>query len=307
VDLSIVVVNWNVRELLGRCLESLLIACRAAPRLESEIIVVDSASTDGSPAMVRERFPAVHLIASERNLGYAGGNNVGTAAAQGRYLFLLNPDTVVEPDCLARLVDYMAAHPQAGAVGPCLLWPDGSLQASRRRFPTLGSLFWESSLLEQWFPHNRFVRHYRLADIPPDQPQKVDWVVGAALLIRRAAWQEAGPLDEAYFMYFEETDWCRRSATAGWETHYLPAARLIHYEGKSSEQVIAARTLRFQRSKLRYARKYFGSGWAALLRLFLWGTFALQWLEESLKWLIGHKRPLRRERMAAYGRLLREL
>ncbi len=306
-DLSIIIVNWNVKDLLGNCLHSLLDADQIPAGLMLEIIVVDSASTDGSPDMVRQEFPPVHLIASDENLGYAGGNNAGAAAAQGRYLFLLNPDTVVRPGALAQMVAYMDAHPKISALGPQLLWPDGAVQSSRRRFPTLGSLFWESTLLGQWFPHNRHFRRYHLADQPADESQVVDWVVGAAILIRREAWLQVGPLEEGFFMYFEETDWCRRSAGAGWEVHYLPAAQIIHYEGKSSEQVVAARTLRFQRSKLRYARKYFGPGWAALLRLFLWATFAFQWLEESAKWLVGHRRELRRQRMVAYGEVLRGL
>ena len=116
-----------------------------------------------------------------------------------------------------------------------------------------------------------------------------------------------GGFDEGFFLYYEETDWCRRSAEAGWEFHYLPGANFIHYEGKSSEQVVAARTLRFQQSKLRYTRKYFGPTWATILHLFLWATFAWQWVEETVKWLIGHRRDLRRERMGAYGQVLREL
>lgn len=306
-DLSIIVVNWNVKELLQACLQSLLEAGRARPTLTIEIIVVDSASSDGSPQMVRDRFPQVRLIASPENLGYAKGNNVGIEVAQGRYLFLLNPDTVVQPDALGRMIEYMDAHPSVGVLGPQLLWPDGSVQSSRRCFPTLGSLFWESTLLGQWFPENAFIRRYHLADHPASQPQKVDWVVGAAILIRREAWQQVGPIDPDFFMYFEETDWCRRSAEAGWETHYLPAGQITHYEGKSSEQVVAARTLRFQRSKLRYTRKYFGRGWTSLLRLFLWLTFAFQWAEECLKWLLGHRRALRRERMRAYAEVLRGL
>jgi hypothetical protein len=131
--------------------------------------------------------------------------------------------------------------------------------------------------------------------------------VGAALLIRREVWQQIGPIDEDFFMYFEETDWCHRCRQAGWEIHYLPEAKITHYEGKSSEQVVAARTVRFQRSKLRYTRKYFGAGWAMALRLFLWLTFAFQWAEESAKWLIGHKRTLRKERMQAYSYVLRNL
>jgi N-acetylglucosaminyl-diphospho-decaprenol L-rhamnosyltransferase len=306
-DLAIVIVNWNVKDLLRNCLEALLDACQAAPNLTTEIVVVDSASTDGSPQMVRDEFPQVQLIASDKNLGYAGGNNTGAAATTGRYLFLLNPDTVVQPDALTGMVDYMDTHLTVGALGPQLLWPDNTVQSSRRRFLTLGSLFWESTLLGQWFPHNRHGQRYHLADIPPDHAQKVDWVVGAAILIRREAWRQVGPIEEDFFMYFEEADWCRRSAEAGWETHYLPTAQIVHYEGKSSEQVVAARTLRFQRSKLRYTRKYFGRGWATTLYFFLWATFAYQWIEETIKWFIGHRRNLRRERMRAYRQLLRKL
>jgi GT2 family glycosyltransferase len=306
-DLSIVIVSWNVKDLLRHCLQSLLEAGQSTPGLTSEIIVVDSASSDGSPDLVREQFPQVRLITSQQNLGYAQGNNIGAAAAQGRYIFLLNPDTVVQPETLTQMVNYMEAQPQVGALGPQLLWPDGTVQSSRRRFPTLGTLFWESTLLGQWFPDNRHSRRYHLADQPLDQAQKVDWVVGAAILIRREAWLQVGPIDPTFFMYFEETDWCKRSAEAGWETHYLPAAQVTHYEGKSSEQVMAVRTLRFQRSKLHYTRKYFGRGWALILRIFLWSTFAFQWAEESLKWLAGHRRALRRERMVAYSQVLRGL
>ncbi|MDX1520611.1 MAG: glycosyltransferase family 2 protein [Anaerolineae bacterium] len=306
-DLSVVIVNWNVKDLLRTCLQSVLTVYQDDPDLTAEIIVVDSASSDGSAQMVRQEFPTVRLIASDKNLGYARGNNIGVAAATGRYFFLLNPDTVIHAHALSDLVDYLDKHPNVGAVGPQLCWPDGTIQSSRRRFPTLGSLFWESTLLEQWFPGNRHARRNRLTDTPPHHTLAVDWLVGAALCIRREAWQQVGPLDENFFMYFEETDWCRRCVAAGWEIHYLPRAKVTHYEGKSSEQAMADRTLRFQRSKLMYARKYFGRTWASLLRLFLWLTYALQWLEESGKWLVGHRRDLRRERMVAYRQVLRDL
>ncbi len=308
-DLSIVIVNWNVKSLLRNCLNSIeqsLQPEQGAP-LTSETIVVDNASTDDSPQMVRAEFPYVQLIASPQNLGYAEGNNVGLEMAQGRYIFILNPDTVIKPGALAHMVDYMETHPAVGVLGPQLLWPDGTVQSSRRRFPTLGSLFWESTLLGQWRPNNRHIQRYHMADSPPDQPQPVEWLVGAALLIRAEAWQQVGPLEETFFMYFEETDWCRRCVEAGWQIYYLPSAQIIHYEGKSSEQRLAARTLRFQRSKLHYTRKHFGPGWATTLRLFLWATFAFQWAEESAKWLIGHRRDLRRERMGTYRQVLREL
>jgi len=302
--LSVIIVNWNVKDLLRDCLRSVFASPLDPP---PQVIVVDNASNDGSAAMVRREFPQVELIASSHNLGYAGGNNLGAAAATGDALLLLNPDTRLHPDTLRLLRDYLLAHPEVGVVGPQLLWPDGAVQSSRRRFPTPATLFWESTLLEQWFPHNPAARRYRFEDAPSNRPASVDWLVGAALCIRREAWQDAGPLDESFFMYFEETDWCRRCAEAGWAIHYLPQAKVVHYEGQSSGQVTAARTLRFQRSKIRYAEKWFGRGWAIAVRLFLLGTFGLQWLEEAAKWLIGHKRPLRRERMSAYGRVLRGL
>jgi hypothetical protein len=169
----------------------------------------------------------------------------------------------------------------------------------------MATAFCESTLLQQWFPNNRFARSYYMCDRSPEEPQPVDWLVGAALMIRREAWQQVGPLDEGFFMYFEELDWCRRCRAAGWEVHYLPAAEILHHEGKSSEQVAVARTIRFQRSKIRYFRKYHGAGRALVLRLFLLATFAFQLVEEALKWLVGHKRALRLRRMAAYWQVLR--
>ena len=302
-DLSIVVVNWNVCDLLRRCLSSLAESDRC--QLAYEIIVVDCASSDGSAEMVQREFPRVRLIASEENLGYARGNNRGMAEANGRYLFILNPDTEIVGDALATMVDYLDRHTGVGALGPGLRYPDGAFQPSRRRFPTLATALCESTLLHQWFPNNRAARRYYVSDRPHDVPQPVDWLVGAALMIRREAWQQVGPLDEGFFMYFEELDWCQRCQAVGWEIHYLPAAEIIHYEGKSSDQVVTARTIRFQRSKIRYFHKYHGAGWALGIRIFLLLTFAFQLGEESIKWLVGHKRGLRRERMVSYWHVLK--
>jgi GT2 family glycosyltransferase len=325
VDLSIVIVNWNVRELLRRCLASLdqekvgLPANGSAnegglPELPGrigpsaaviEVVVVDCNSTDGSAEMVRREFPWAKVIASDDNLGYARGNNRGISEATGRYLLVLNPDTEVVNDALETMVRYLDEHPAVGILGPGLLYPDGTLQSSRRRYPTLATAFFEGTLLQQWWPKNRVAQRYYMSDCPGDVTQSVEWLVGAALMIRREAWQQIGPLDEGFFMYFEELDWCRRCQAAGWEIHFSPAARVIHHEGKSSEQVATARTIRFHRSKIRYFRKYYGVGWALVIRFFLLATFALQLCEESLKWLIGHKRGLRRERVASYWQVLR--
>lgn len=302
--ISIVIVNWNVKPLLRDCLQSVFASeIDTAP----EVIVVDNASADGSAEMVRAEFPQVTLIASAENLGFSGGNNLGMAHARGEFAFLLNPDTTLPPDALRRLRDYLRENPSVGVVGPQLLWADGAVQSSRRRFPTPASMVWESTLLERWFPRNPFARRYRFEDTPPDRAMPVDWLVGAALFFRREIWTQVGGLDETFFMYFEETDWCRRVANAGWAIHYLPAAKVVHFEGQSSGQVLSARAIRFQRSKIRYAEKWLGAGTARCVRGFLRATVMLEWGIEAAKWLIGHKRPLRGKRMAAHWELLKLL
>ncbi len=299
-DLSIIIVNWNVRDLLRRCLLSIL----QPPTSNLQVIVVDNASSDGSVEMVRQEFPTVRLIASEVNLGYPGGNNAGLAVARGRYVMILNPDTEIVGNALTTLIAFADAHPDVGVIGPQLLHPDGSVQSSRRRFPTLATALFESTWLQPLAPR-RLLRRYYVLDRPDDAVQDVDWVDGAALLARRTAIQQVGPLDEGYFMYSEELDWCRRFRQAGWRVVYLPTAQVIHHRGKSSEQVVAARHIHFQTSKVRYFRKFHGPLVGQLLRLFLLANYAGQTALEGGKWLIGHKRPLRAQRIAAYWQVLR--
>jgi N-acetylglucosaminyl-diphospho-decaprenol L-rhamnosyltransferase len=303
-DLSVIIVSWNVRPLLRRCLSSVMEGC-ARDALACEIIVVDNASTDGSPGMVREHFPSVQLIASDSNLGFTKGNNVGVAESRGRYILLLNPDAEVTKDALGTMVSYMDAHGDVGALGPKVLFPDGRTQSSRRRFPTMLTAFLESTILQQWFSHNRVLSHYYMLDRNEDEEQDVDWVIGACLLIRRQAWEQVGPLDEGFFMYSEELDWCQRAKRAGWRVAYLPSAAVTHYEGQSSIQVVPARHIYFQGSKVLYFRKYRGILASEILRIFLLGTYVYQLCLEAAKWLLGHKRALRRERISAYLRVLR--
>ena len=333
VDLSIVIVSWNVKDLLGRCLTSLLadaaggghatpldsperetqppdrktLAHKRQPGagLEVEIIVVDNASNDGSPDMVREQFAHVRLLASNSNLGFVRANNQGAAASTGRYVLLLNPDTEVPGGTLARMVTHMDQHPDIGTLGPRLVGPDGQVQPSRRRFPTLTTAFLESTVLQQCFPHNRVLERYFIQDRSDDEEQDVDWLVGACLLIRRETWEQVGPLDENIFMYSEELDWCRRAKTAGWRVVYVPWAKIVHHEGQSSSQVVPARHIYFQSSKVYYFRKYHGAVASETLRLFLLATYVFQLVVEAAKWVVGHKRDLRRERVAAYVRVLR--
>ncbi len=303
-DLSVIIVSWNVRPLLQRCLSSVVESC-ARDALACEIIVVDNGSSDGSVDMVREHFPGVQLIAADSNLGFTRGNNEGAAKSQGRYILLLNPDAEVTGDALRTMIAYMDAHGDVGALGPKVLFPDGSAQPSRRRFPTMATAFLESTILQQWFPNNRVLSHYYMLDRSEDEEQDVDWVIGACLLIRRQAWEQVGPLDEAFFMYSEELDWCHRAKCAGWRVAYLPVAVVIHHEGQSSIQVVPARHIYFQGSKVLYFRKHRGILASEILRIFLLGTYVYQLCLEAAKWLLGHKRPLRRERIIAYLRVLR--
>jgi len=328
-DLSIIIVSWNVRDLLRACLASLAAGAAAAdehPSLTVEVIVVDNASADGSAAMVAADFSQVQLLANQDNRGFTGGNNQGLALAHGRYVLFLNPDTVVLPGALSTMVAYMEAHPKVGALGPRLRYGDGSPQSSARRFPTVATALFESTPLAWHWPDNRWARAYRMEDeglkiedsrlkITTGMAENlqssifnlaslVDWVVGAALLVRRAVLEQVGGFDEGYFMYSEELDWCRRAALAGWQTVYLPAAEIVHYEGKSSEQVVAARHIRFHRSRVRYFRKFHGRAAAETVRLAVLGMFAVEWLLEAGKWLLGSRRALRRERLTAYAQLL---
>ena len=317
VDLSVVIVSWNVRDLLRRCLESIQGSREQAAdkqpgspttdRHEShvhvETIVVDNSSSDGTVEMVRQDFPNVRLIANEDNRGFPAANNQGIAIAKGRYILLLNPDTEVLDDALVALVAFADAHPDVAVLGPQLLNPDGTVQSSRRRFPTPLTALFESTWLEPYAP-DRLVDRYRVSDQPDDVIQDVDWVTGAAMLARQEAIEEVGLLDEGFFMYSEELDWCKRFREAGWRVVYLPEAQIMHHVGKSSEQVIAARHVHFQTSKVRYFRKYHGVAVAGVLRWFLLANYVWQIALEGTKWLLGHKRPLRAQRITAYRQVL---
>ncbi len=302
-DLSIIIVSWNVRELLRACLRACLRSLPAG-QPETEIIVVDAGSVDGSTAMVQTEFPSVRLLASAENLGYSRGNNLGLAGARGRFCLILNPDTEVVGDALERMVAYMDAHPRVGVLGPALVWPDGSLQPTRRRFPSMATAMFESTWLQRLAPPG-LLRRYLAADLPTDQPVEVDWLVGAALLVRREAYTAVGGLDEGFFMYSEELDWQRRMRAAGWRVVFFPHARIIHHEARSSAQVPAATHIRFNTSKVRYFRKYHGPLAGEALRWYLLAHFAFQLGLEWVKGRLGHKRALRQARVAAYREVLR--
>ncbi len=309
--LAIIIVSWNVRDLLRECLRA--VTASLADGGAYEIFVVENASHDGTPAMLRAEFPHVRLIESGGNLGFAGGNNLAlrTVLREGRagYVLLLNPDTAPVGDAIPRLVRELAARPALAAVGPMLRYGDGAAQPSRRRFPTPATLFWESTSLDRLWPGNPWARRYRCAEVPDSVPQPVGWLVGAALLVRVAAIMRAGLLDERFFMYSEELEWQRR-LQAGWGQDaiwYVPEAVIIHHEGQSSEQAVAQRQLNFSRSKILLARMWYGWKIARLLRAFLRLAFAAEIAIESVKFALGHRRALRRQRIDAYWHVIRKL
>jgi N-acetylglucosaminyl-diphospho-decaprenol L-rhamnosyltransferase len=299
--LSIIIVNWNVRPLLADCLRSILAQVDLA---ETEILVVDSASTDGSVEMIRNDFPQIQLMAQSENVGFTRGNNLALQVAEGQFHLLLNPDTVIMGDALQQMMNFLETHPAVGIVGPHTLNTDGSYQSTRRRFPTILTAFFESTWLQNLAPR-RLLDHYYVKDAPQSATVEVDWVQGSALMARRQVYKTIGGLDEGYIMYSEELDWCHRAKDAGFGVAYLGSARIIHHGGKSSEQASARKHITFQQSKLRYFRKFHSHLAAEGLRIGLLLGYAVQLIEESIKSLLGHKRSMRQERIQTYWQVLR--
>jgi len=300
-EISIIIVSWNVRELLKACLNSIY---RTKEGLPVEVIVVDGGSEDGSQLMVEQSFPDVKLIARPDNIGFPTGNNIGISQSAGRNVLLLNPDTEIISNALEELSSYLDENRDVGVVAAQLLNPDGTVQSSRRRFPTLATGVFESTWLQPMAPGS-IQRNYYFEDEPSDAVLDVDWVVGACLMVRRSVVEQVGLLDEDYFMYSEELDWCRRIKTAGWRVVYLPIAQIIHHVGKSSEQALVERHINFQRAKLRYFRKYHGPWAALLIRLVLIINYSWQLVVEAAKGAVGHKRDLRWQRVKVYWLVLR--
>ena len=278
--LSIIIVNWNTRDLLMQCLRSIAADCRSSypgsvrqpglrelPARPVEVFVVDNASSDESAQMVRESFPWVHMIENAENVGFARANNQAIEASNGAYVLLLNSDTEVLSDALATLIGYLDTHPKAAAVGPRLLNADGSLQPSCHPMLTPWREFWRLVFLDRIV--HKATYGATMWDSPVPQPVEV--IKGACLLLRREALNQVGLLDESYFMYTEEVDLCYRLAQAGWELWWMPQAEVIHYGEASSRQAAQAMYLQLYRSKIQFYRKFGGAARAdhfkRLLRL----------------------------------------
>lgn len=263
VDLTVIILNWNTRELLKESLQSLL---DQPPGPNTQIIVADNASEDGSREMVRALFPNVTLVVNTSNIGFGAGNNAALPLATGRYVLFLNSDTKVTAGALQTLVAYADANPDIGILGPKLLNADGSLQYSCRQYPNLATGFFRNTPLGRLFPRNRFASDYLMKDWDHATPRDVDWVSGAALMMRRALLDQIGAFDEDFYMYCEDVDLCWRANHANpWRVTYLPDAVIYHYIGKSSDMVPARMTYEFHRSQYLFYKKHY----AAVTRMWL--------------------------------------
>jgi len=255
VDLSICIVNWNTEAQLKACLQSIYEHTRG---IAHEIFVVDNASRDGSVGMVQKRFPDVSLIANRENRGFAAANNQAIRLARGRYVMLLNPDTVVHRGALEAMVRFMDSCPQAGAVGCKLLNLDGSVQHSIRRSPTFGIALHDNTILGRLSLFREGAADYKMKDFSFDRVQEVDATSGAALLVRREVLDEVGPLDEGYFMFIEELDLCQRIRAKGHKIYFTPDAVITHLGGESRRQNPEELVLVGQNSLMRYFTKFKG-------------------------------------------------
>ncbi len=266
VDISVSIVNWHTREDLLECLGSFVPPeARRQPEgssfavngLTCEVIVVDNASGDGSVEDTRAQFPVVRLLAQERNLGFGRGHNKAISVARGRYILLLNPDTIIGERSLPDLVACAHSRPEAGILGPRILNPDGSVQYSARSFPTLAAGFFRNSILGRLFPRNRYTREYLQSDWDHHDTREVDWVSGAAMLIRREALKDLTGLDEDYYMYVEDVDICWRARKAGWTVLFCAESEIKHKKARASDLAPNRMIYHHHRSMYLFFRKHY--------------------------------------------------
>lgn len=284
---SVIIVNYNVKEFVQQVLQSLE---KSLAEIPSEIFVVDNASDDGSQKMVAEQFPFVHLIANKQNAGFSKANNQAIHKATGKYIVLLNPDTITQEDTFSTLLTFMDSHEHVGMATCKVLNPDGSLQlACRRSYPTPWVAFTRLIGLSHFFPKSKYFGRYNLTYLPEDEITEVEAISGSFMLVRRAALAEIGLLDEEFFLYGEDLDWCYRTIEAGWKIYYVPTTQIIHFKGESSKQSRLDGMLIFYRAmalfvKKHFRRRYFFITYQVLL-LAIWLRAGFSFLQNSMKTL----------------------
>lgn len=295
-DVSIIIVNWNTRDILQDCLRSVY---EQTKDVRFEVIVIDNASTDGSATMAKEEFPQAILIENLQNRGFAAANNQGMAIAGGRYILLLNPDTIVLDGAIQKSVLFADQNPSAAVVGVCIERPDGTLCRDCFRYASLLNLIISTFGMHRLFPRSRFWGRERYSWWDYRSIRLVEVVAGCYMLTRRQAIDIVGNMDESYFMYGEEMDWCWRFQRAGWKILYYPDARIIHYGGMSAAQNPVGMSIELQKSFLRFIEKRQGRAGRLAARGLLFLAWLIRLLYWSIRWTIGpsHIRSLSRRNL----------
>lgn len=265
-DLSIIIVSWNSKSDLQRCLGSLALS---PSRAAYETIIVDNNSSDGSVEYLRQEHPDVRVIANDTNRGFAPANNQAFAGARGRYLVLLNPDTLVHKGAMDALVEFMDSHPGAGAAGPLLRNEDGTRQLTGVRLPTNWNILVEALFLDRLFAGTRFFGRHKEAYADETGFREVEYVQGSCMIVRNAIVNDLGGLDERYFMYFEEVDWCKRIRDAGWKVYVCPDAVITHFANAGVGHYDERRLIHYHRSLILFYRKHYSASSLTGLRIVL--------------------------------------
>lgn len=251
--LSVISVTHNHSIYIGRCLDALV---PEISQVGGEVIVVDNCSDDES-GRIAQQYPDITVYINSERRGFSANNNFGMAKAKGRYLLLLNPDTEVQPGALSKMISFMDNHPQVGMCGAQLRFPDGQIQPSPRRFPTLGSTIARRSPLRMFLKKSQLNQNHLMQDLDHSQVQPVDWLLGACMFIRREVLETVGPLDEGYFLYVEDIDWARRMHAANWGVYYVPTAQITHHHIAVSDKKLLSRYMWMHLNSMwRYTRKY---------------------------------------------------
>lgn len=285
--LSVIIVNYNVKHFLEQCLNSVYSSERAlacGDSLEIETFVVDNNSVDGSVEMVLEKFPQVSTIANKDNPGFAKANNQALKIAQGDYLLLLNPDTIVEKDTFVKCIDFMMQHRDCGALGVKMINGEGVfLKESKRGFPTPETSFYKISGLIRLFPHHPKIARYYMGHLSDDETNEIEILPGAYIMMSRESYEKVGGLDESYFMYGEDIDFSWRFILAGYKNYYLPTARIIHYKGESTKKGSMNYVYTFYNAMVIFARKYFRGKnariYISLINMAIWARAGLSFVK----------------------------
>jgi GT2 family glycosyltransferase len=251
--LSIIIVSWNVRDYLADCIESVLENCRS---LQYEIIVVDNASTDGTTDFIKNKYPRLVLIPNSTNKGFGYANNQGISQAQGRYLLFLNPDTIMKPNAVEKMLAFLEQNKDVGAIGPMLLNEDLTIQRSVRAFPTFRGALYRHTILRYFGLFKSHHKKWRMKNFKCDRLSDVDQLMGAAILTEKDLVLKVGGFDERFFMYYEEVDFCYRIKKAGYRIVFFPDASIIHLGGKSARQIPLRKKIMAIRSLLRFFAKH---------------------------------------------------